>query len=157
MTNSQNLRTISRVIASVVIISADQNILMGRKDPARGGVYPNAWHLPGGGVEPDEALEDAARREAHEETGINLADILLRPIPLIGHGESAKTLDTGEKVWVKMTFNRFEARLSQPAAAIAIQPGDDLVELRWFNPIELAATHQVPGGKEFFIQAGYLN
>jgi 8-oxo-dGTP pyrophosphatase MutT (NUDIX family) len=33
--------------------------------------------LPGGGVEPDETIEDAALREAHEEVGINRGDVEL--------------------------------------------------------------------------------
>lgn len=36
---------------------------------ARNG-YP--WHLPAGRVDPGESLQDAARREAMEETGINV-------------------------------------------------------------------------------------
>lgn len=155
--NPENLREIDRPIASAIIISADGKILMGRKDPSKGGVYPDTWHIPGGGIDEGETIEDAARREVLEEVGIDLTDKELIPLPFEGSGETEKTLSTGEKVWVKMKFNRFEVRLESPSTEIELRPSDDLIELRWFSQDELSDIEQVPGGKEFFIQAGYIN
>jgi 8-oxo-dGTP pyrophosphatase MutT (NUDIX family) len=154
--NPEHLREVDRLIASLIIVSGDGKILMGRKDPTKGGVYPDAWHIPGGGVNKGESLEDAARREGQEETGIDLADAKLAPLSFIGRGETTKTLPSGERVWCSMTFNRFEARLNRPAAEVKANPTDDLIELRWFEPDELASVKQIPGGREFFIQAGYI-
>jgi 8-oxo-dGTP diphosphatase len=50
-------------------------------DPARGVVlirrrndpFAGRWALPGGFVEPDESCEEACRREAEEETGLQVA------------------------------------------------------------------------------------
>jgi 8-oxo-dGTP pyrophosphatase MutT (NUDIX family) len=90
--NPKNLREFKRPIASLIIISSDDRILMGRKDPLKGGVYPNAWHIPGGGVDDGESLEAAARREAREEVGVDLTDEVLVSLPFVWHGESPKTL-----------------------------------------------------------------
>jgi len=43
--------------------------------PSDRGVYPGQWGLPGGGVEEDEELEMALRREVREELGVELTDI----------------------------------------------------------------------------------
>lgn len=155
--NPERLREIDRPIASLIIISSDRKILMGRKDPAKGGVYPDVWHIPGGGIEEGESLEEAARREGLEEVGIDLTDTELTPLPFPpGYDETAKTLASGEKVWLKMTFNRFEARLNRPASEIEVNPADDLEELRWFGSEELADVEQPPGGRELFQKAGYI-
>jgi len=39
--------------------------------------YMNGWFMPGGGVKRGETLDQAARREAHEETGATLNNLSL--------------------------------------------------------------------------------
>jgi nucleoside triphosphatase len=155
--NKDKLREIERVIVSAIIISADGKVLMGKKDPSKGGVYPNAWHIPGGGVESGQTMEEALMREVLEETGIDASSSVITQLPQVGHGESPKTLkDTGEKVWCKMEFNRFEIRLIQNADEVELKTNDDLVELKWFSKEELENVEQIPGGREFFEEAGYI-
>jgi 8-oxo-dGTP pyrophosphatase MutT (NUDIX family) len=61
--------------AKVILIDADGSVLLFRGgDPAR----PDAgtwWFPPGGGVEPGETVEAAARREVLEETGLALGEL----------------------------------------------------------------------------------
>jgi 8-oxo-dGTP diphosphatase len=130
---------------------------MGRKDPQGGGVYPDAWHIPGGGIEEGENMVRAVAREVKEETGLNVSFEKIIKVPEIGEGISEKTLkETGERVIARMQFNRFEVYLDKDADEIALQPGDDLIELKWFSPEELKNVQQIPGGKEFFEAKGYM-
>lgn len=57
------------VSAAVVASDASGRILLVRS-PLRG------WEMPGGQVEIGESLEDAARREALEESGIEVGDLV---------------------------------------------------------------------------------
>ena len=50
----------------VVCLKGDQVLLIRRGKPPRVG----EWSLPGGRIEPGEAVIDAALRELHEETGV---------------------------------------------------------------------------------------
>ncbi|HEX8103246.1 MAG TPA: NUDIX domain-containing protein [Solirubrobacteraceae bacterium] len=61
--------TAPRVGSAVLVVDEDGRLLLGvrNKDPHRG-----KWILPGGGVEPFESIEDAARREIREETGLEI-------------------------------------------------------------------------------------
>jgi len=49
--------------------------------------YEGMWAIPGGFVQMDESLEDAARRELAEETGVDDPDIYLEQLFTFGHPE----------------------------------------------------------------------
>ena len=53
-----------------VLIDRDQRFLLTSR-PA-GKVYAGYWEFPGGKVEPGESIEQALRRELHEELGITI-------------------------------------------------------------------------------------
>ncbi len=65
----------ARLAARVLVIDPDGCVLLFRGyDPAR----PEAgawWITPGGGVDAGERVDDAARRELHEETGLAVDDV----------------------------------------------------------------------------------
>ncbi len=152
------MRTIQRKIVSALIFSKDGKILMGKKDPTKGGVYPDAWHIPGGGLDEGETMEQALAREVFEEVGIDIKPYYAKKINIIGHGTTEKTLqDTGEKVMCEMEFNRFEIKIDDKNADdIKLHLKDDLVEAKWFSKDELSNVKQIPGGKEFFEEMGYM-
>jgi len=150
------MRAIERIIVSALIFSNDGKLLMGRKDPAKGGVYCDCWHIPGGGVDEGETFEEALRREVLEETGIDIVSYQITPVPFVGSGVCEKTLKTGEKVLCHMEFHRFDVRTNKDSKEIILHPTDDLVEIKWFGKEELRLIKHIPGGKEFFEQAGYL-
>lgn len=58
-----------RVAAYAVISDADERLLLAHWNEGRRA----AWTLPGGGLEPGEDPEHAARREVHEETGYRVS------------------------------------------------------------------------------------
>lgn len=58
-----------RVAAYAVIVDADDRLLLAHWNEGRRA----AWTMPGGGLEPGEEPERAARREVREETGYKVA------------------------------------------------------------------------------------
>lgn len=59
-----------RVCAGIIILNPKGEMLLVRSHK-----FKNKWIVPGGGVEWGERGEDAARREALEETGLHLTDV----------------------------------------------------------------------------------
>lgn len=153
------MKTIKRKIVSAIIFSKDKKILMGRKDPNKGGVYSDAWHIPGGGIDKGETLEQALIREIKEEVGIDITNYKIIKIPIIGNGTAEKTLkESGEKVLCEMEFNRFEVYINDKNAdEIDLHLDDDLVKAQWFTREELLSVKQIPRGKEFFEEMGYMD
>lgn len=66
--------------AAVLARDARGRVLMQLRDSDAGLASPGKWGLFGGAVEPGESVEAAARREFHEETGIDIAGAPLRPL-----------------------------------------------------------------------------
>ncbi|MYD36260.1 MAG: NUDIX hydrolase [Dehalococcoidia bacterium] len=61
----------ARCVASV-LIKGDRVLLVKRQPHRR--VYPDLWDLPGGHIEGNESPEEALRREAREELGIDVEE-----------------------------------------------------------------------------------
>jgi 8-oxo-dGTP diphosphatase len=57
-------------VAVGVLIDADGRFLLTSRP--EGKVYAGYWEFPGGKVEPGESIEEALRRELHEELGITI-------------------------------------------------------------------------------------
>ena len=88
----------------------DRIVLIRRKYP------PPGWALPGGFVDPGETVEQAAAREALEETGLEVTD--LRQFHVYSHPRRAPRGHTG-------------------SAEGEPRGGDDAAEARVFGPGEL--------------------
>lgn len=152
------MRQIERTIVSAILISKDNKILMGRKDPDKGGVYPDCWHIPGGGVDGGESFEHALQREVKEEIGFDISPYKPVLIPIKHVGVSEKILGSGERVICNMDFNTYRIEISdKDANEIELYLSDDLVEAKWFGMDELPSVKQIPGGKEFFQEIGLIS
>ncbi len=107
-----SLRTIKRDIVGAFIFSSDGKLLLGKN--IKGGVYPDHWVIPGGGIEPNETKIDALKREIKEETGIDITTAEIEQIEGVLNGQSEKVLrETGEKVLVDMDFYNFKVTLQE--------------------------------------------
>ena len=84
------------------------------------------WNLPGGHIEATETVQEAAVREAFEETGLSVTlDALLG----VFTGKSGRARTSVRFV--------FAATILENSGAE--KPGDDILSLRWFSPEEVAA------------------
>ena len=87
-----------------VLIVRDGRVLLGRRRGAHGA---GDWALPGGHLEPGEAIADCARREVLEETGLRVG--------AIEHaGFSADVFAAEERHYVTL-FVRTDDALGEPA------------------------------------------
>jgi len=68
-----NNNILEQSVATIIQNSKNEVLILKRGSSAPW--MPNKWNLPGGGVEDNESLEQAAIRECQEETGISIGGL----------------------------------------------------------------------------------
>ena len=100
--------------ARAVLIDGDRVLLLRH-------TYMPGWHFPGGGVEPGETAEQAARREAEEETGYRVEG----PMTMLGLYLQIHAATNRDHVAVYV--GRHVTRI-RPFA-----PNGEIAEIGWFG------------------------
>ena len=121
------------VTVDLVIIAGNENdreiLLIKRKHEP----YEGMWALPGGFVDENEDLIDAAMRELKEETGIdNVALEQIGAFGKPGRDPRGHTVDV--------------AYLAQINSIVEVNAGDDAADAKWFlvdNLPKLAFDHEI--------------
>lgn len=116
--------------------------------------FAGQWALPGGFVRVNERLEDAARRELHEETG--LKDIFLEQLYTFGDIDR----DPRERVitvtyYALVNLEGHEVHASTDARNAAWFPVNDLPDLAFDHQKILAVAHKRLRGKVRYQPIGF--
>lgn len=148
------MNTIERQIAVAYVVSEDDKLLLGKKAPGGGGVYPDCLHNPGGGIEEGETGEQAVQRELLEESGIDAARGVLELVDNAGTGTSVKTLTTGEQVAVNMRFMIYRLTLDIPSSMVKLTETGDLIEFDWYPVSKIQTFPLTPPAKELLERIG---
>ena len=99
----------ARPAARLLVVDGDRRVLMFRFTPENA---PPFWVTPGGACEPGETYSDAARRELHEETGLDLD-----PGPEVAQRTCEFTTIEGQHVWSDERY--FLVRVAEPVISVA--------------------------------------
>ena len=118
----------------LLLLDEDHRLLLVHGRDRRSG--STHWYPVGGGVEPGETLHEAARREAHEETGL----VALQPGTHVWTRDhtyryDGRTVEVHED-WSVHTVEHFDP---VPAGASAYEL-DTVIGFRWWHAEDLATT-----------------
>ena len=113
-----------------VVFRGEQVLLVRRGKPPRIG----SWSLPGGAQHVGETAEDAARRELHEEAGVEVGPMVLAiVVDAISHDDDGRALYHYTIIDFAAVWIAGEARA-----------GDDVSEVAWAAPEDFAAYDLTP-------------
>jgi 8-oxo-dGTP diphosphatase len=128
-------------LAVSAAIIRDGRVLIARRAK---GASTGAFTLPGGVVEAGETLHEAVIREISEETGI-----AIEPVALAGHREFI-TRDADGRVQRHFVIMCFASRWISGEGEPALE---ELSELRWLEPAEIAGLTTTEGLAEIVASA----
>jgi len=113
----------SKPTASAVCVDGDGRLLLSRRgvEPAKG-----KWDFPGGFLDEEERPLDGLRRELNEEAGVEVEPLELLGVWIDKYGGDSAAQTTLNLYWT--------ARIVEGTP----EPADDVAELRWFAPAEIA-------------------
>jgi 8-oxo-dGTP diphosphatase len=130
-------------IAVFTVVEGEWQVLLIRRDQEP---FEGLWALPGGFVGIDEELEQAARRELLEETGVEAA--LLEQVGAFGRPDR----DPRERVisiayLTLVSYQRLDTRAGSDAAEVRLFSVDELPQLAFDHADILALARQRLSGR----------
>ena len=128
---------IERRIIATGLVWNSQNELLLCKMPNNRGVFPDQWGLPGGGIEPNEKMEDGLRRELREELRIEVRDI--KPA-FFKDGQHMKSFPDGSKREIYMIFLLFHCMAIQENISL----NEEFTEYKWVREDDLPGLEMNP-------------
>lgn len=152
------MRIIERRIVGALLVSKDEHVLLGYKDPTWGGRYSDCWVLPGGGVDEGESDIEALYREIKEEVGLDIAPYksVLIDDSLTGENRTIHNV-TGEPVTFKMQFLDYLTNIPKAAKDIPVTAKDDLAKVAWIRFEDLTKYKLSPSTEDLLVKHGFIN
>lgn len=127
----------ARLAVKLLLLDEDDRLLLiHARDPQ---AHNDCWYPVGGGVEPGESLQEAAAREAHEETGL----LSLPPGQQVWHRDhtyrfNGQVVDVAEE-WLLHRIELFEPTPEQ----LSDFETRSIMGFRWWRAEELAESPEI--------------